>query len=377
MRAYERWQYLSRTPRVAWDLAVHNLYRFNFDQMPMAVHGMSPAGRVNMLRAGLNLGYRRLRPWGWPLNMQIELTSYCDLRCPVCPVGTRELTRLPLAMDAALFERILGEAGPYLLTLALWGWGEPLLHPQLARILAASRRHPAVTLLSTNGQKLNRDVIQAALREHPPHYLIVAVDGLCDETNSVYRVGASLQPALDGVRALADWKARSGAAFPILHARFIAMKHNEHEVPRVRAFAAEYGFDMVSIRGLSIFDTAKNTHDTLVPASDGLRAYGYEGGTRRKRDDFICQYAFSYPTVLADGTITACDQDYNAIARYGSVSQDRSFADVWFGAEAAAVRRRIRDSPRDFSFCRSCAYADRDISSCSIEGSQLRPIEFS
>ena len=46
---------------------------------------------------------------------------------------------------------------------------------------------------------------------HPPTYLIVAIDGLTDETNSVYQ-GARLAPALEGVRALADWKERSGHA---------------------------------------------------------------------------------------------------------------------------------------------------------------------
>jgi radical SAM protein with 4Fe4S-binding SPASM domain len=157
----------------------------------------------------------------------------------------------------------------------------------------------------------------------------------------------------------------------------MAMRHNEHEVPRVRNFAAEHGFDMVSIRGLSIFDSVGNAHDALVPAGDRWRAYSYDEGTRVKRDDFVCQYAFSYPTVLADGTVTACDQDYNGTARYGTVAGDRTFSDVWFGAAAAAVRRIVRDSPRELGFCRSCAYADRNVSSCSIEGSQLRPIEFS
>lgn len=375
MRAFERWQYMSRAPRIVWDLAVRNQYSFQFDQMPMVVRGLSVAARLNMLRAGLNLVHRRSGGWSWPLNMQMELTSYCNIRCPVCPVGTKELTRTAQAMDIGLFEQLLAEAGPYLLTLALWGWGEPLLHPQLSSVLKIARRYPAVTMLSTNGQTLDREEVQKALRESPPHYLIVAIDGLCDETNSVYRVGAKLRPALDGVRALAEWKRRTGATLPVLHFRFIAMQHNEHEAPHVREFAEQHGFDMVSIRGLSIFDSAKNNHELLIPITDGLRAYGYENGKRQARNDFICQYAFSYPTVLADGSVVACDQDYNGKASYGTVSRDRSFADVWFGARAAEVRRTVRDSPHDLSFCRSCAYADRDISSCSMEGYRLRSFE--
>ncbi len=253
-------------------------YDFTFDWMPLVVRGLSLRQRINMLRAGLNLGYRRLRPWGWPLHMQIELTSYCNLRCPVCPVGTGELTRGPLAIDVPLFDRLLEEVGPYLLTLSLWAWGEPLLHPNLEQLLAVTRRYPVATLLSTNGQNLNRQRVQEALRREPPFYLIVAIDGLSDETNSVYRKGAKLQPALEGVRALAEWKEKTQSRLPVLHCRFLAMKHNEHELPRLREFAAENQFDMFSVRSLSVIDSSETPHQALLPETNALRAYEYEGG---------------------------------------------------------------------------------------------------
>lgn len=248
MRRRERWQYLSRAPQVAWQALVEGEYGFSFDTMPMRVRGQSWRQRANLLRAGLNLAYRRTQPWSWPLHMQIELTSYCDLACPVCPTGIGALERPAKAIDLDLYEEVLREVGPYLLTLSLWAWGEPLLHRGLDRALAIASRYPMVTLLSTNGQCLDTERVQAALRAHPPTYLIVAVDGLTDDTNQVYRQGARLAPLLAGVRALADWKARTGAARPILHCRFMAMRQNEHEVPALRAFATEAGFDMVSLR---------------------------------------------------------------------------------------------------------------------------------
>jgi MoaA/NifB/PqqE/SkfB family radical SAM enzyme len=375
LRSKERWEYLSRAPRIARNLLLWGEHRFTFDYMPMSVKGLSWPGRWNMLRAALNLGYRRLRPWNWPLHMQVELTSFCNLRCPVCPVGTGDLERTPQAMDPDLFERLMEEAGPYLLTLALWAWGEPLLHPELRRMLAIARRYPAAVLLSTNGQNLNRPSVQDALRGEPPAFLIVAIDGLCDETNSAYRRGAKLAPALEGARALADWKARTGSSLPVLHFRFLAMKQNEHEIPRIREFAAENGFDMVSIRGLSIIDSTERPHRDLLPADRLLRAYRYEDNRRVRRSDFVCQHAFNFPTVLADGTVVACEQDFNGHHPYGIFSRERSFAGIWFGRDARRVRKVVRDDPEQYSFCRNCPYADRDSSSCSIEGYSLRPLQ--
>ncbi|MEK7404096.1 MAG: radical SAM protein [Acidobacteriota bacterium] len=373
MKSRERWEYLARAPKIVWDATVRGRHEFLFDWMPIVVRGMSRRQRLNLLRAGLNLGYRRLLPWGWPLHVQVELTSYCDLECPVCPVGTGQLQRGAKAMDVDLYQRLMKEVGPYLLTASLWAWGEPLLHPRLDRILAITSRYPLASLLSTNGQILNQPRVQKALREQPPAYLIVAIDGLCDQTNAVYRKGARLRPALEGVRALAEWKRRTGAPRPVLHCRFMAMKHNEHELPRLEQFALEHGFDMVSVRSLSVIDSSEEAHRSLIPASKLLRAYHYENGQRLRRDDFVCQHAFTFPSVLADGTVVACEQDFNGLHAYGVFSGQHSFASIWFGKQAAAIREAIVTAPEQFSFCRNCPYAGRESSSCSLYGHALRP----
>ena len=375
MRRRERWEYLGRAPRIAWDAIVRGQYRFTFDTMPMVVRGLSWPSRLNLLAAGRNLVYRRPRPWSWPLHMQIELTSFCELECPVCPTGLGELERAASAIDIDLFEQSLREVGPYLLTLSLWAWGEPLLYKNLARALEICARYPMATLLSTNGQNLGAPRVQGALRAHPPTYLIVAIDGLTDETNSVYRKGARLAPALDGVKALADWKRQTGSRFPLLHCRFMAMRQNEHEMPGLRAFAAEAGFDMVSLRGLSIIDSAEEAHRNLVPVDELLRAYRYEHGRRVRRRDFVCQHAFSFPTVLADGTVVACEQDFNGQQAYGVLANGGSFREIWRSERASSVRRTIRDHAGEYSFCRNCPYADRPISSCSFASYAVRPFE--
>lgn len=375
MRSHERWAYLRNSATIAWNVALRGRYDFAFDWMPMEIRGMSAAQRLNILRAGLNLFHRRLHPWSWPLHMQVELTSFCNLRCPVCPVGTGELTRAPKAIDVDLFRRLMEEVGPYLLTLSLWAWGEPLLHPELERVLAITAGYPAATLLSTNGQNLDRDGVQNALRKHPPHYLIVAIDGLSDETNSLYRKGARLEPALDGVRALAQWKRETGSRRPALVFRFLAMKHNEHELPRLREFAAGNGFDMVSTRTLSIIDSSDEAHRALVPEADLMRAYGYHEDKRVRRDDFVCQHAFNFPTVFADGTVVACEQDFNGSHPYGVLSRETSFGGIWFSRAAAEIRKKIRDDPAQFSFCENCPFADRETSSCSLDCYPVRPAE--
>ncbi len=367
MRAKDRWNYLKRAPKISWDILFRGRYDFSFDLMPAHASQIPMMKRLNLLKTGANLIYRRPNTWAWPIHMQIELTNYCNLKCKVCPTGIGELNRQPKAMDTALFERLMNEVGPYLLTAHLFAWGESLLHPQLADILRITQNRGVITFLSTNGQNLNDDKVLQALIDYPPTYLIVALDGLTDDTNSVFRVGAKLEPALTGVRRLAQMKRQKGSQLPILHFRYIAMKHNEHELPQLPEFAAENDFDLLTIRTLSIIDTPDDIHDALKPSDEKFRAYGYRDSKRISRTDFVCEKAFIFPAVFADGTVVACDQDCNAQQPYGSLADGLSFAEIWWSKQATEIRRTIRDNPENFSFCHNCPFKDRPVSTCSIQ----------
>ena len=277
MRSHERNKGLLRAPKLVWDVLALGRYSFQYDQMPMLAARMSAAKRINLFNSGGNLLFRRLRPWGMPLHMQFELTNYCNLHCPVCPTGSKSLSRAPRAMDVDLFERVMDEVGPYLLTASLWAWGEPLLHPRLKEILRAARKHDVVTLLSTNGQCLDSDRVLEALIEEAPDYLILALDGLTDQTNSAYRVGARLAPILHGVERLAAMKRERGLAKPVLNMRFIVMKHNQHEVGLLDEFAARHGFELLTIRNIFFIESTSDarTSGALAPDPEVWSACGH------------------------------------------------------------------------------------------------------
>jgi radical SAM protein with 4Fe4S-binding SPASM domain len=364
-----------KAPRIAWDVLVRGRYDFTFDLMPLSVSGMSFRKRVNALRAGLNLLHLRNRPWSWPIHMQFELVNYCNLSCPVCPTGLGTLGREPRAMDLALMRSVMEEAGPYLFTTALWAWGEPLLHPEFDEAVRIARQYGVGPRISTNGQNLCEPRVLKGLSSAPPDILIVALDGLSEETFSANRPGASLAPALEGVRQLRELRRAQGDGLPLLHMRFIVTSENEHEVSRAPDFARSQGFDMLSLRSLSIIDADEAEHRRKVPENTEHRAYEYESGGRLQRDDFRCDMAVCYPAVLADGAVVACDQDFNARHAYGRVGKDGSFGDIWFGRRAATVRKVIRTDRRQFRFCRNCPYADRHRRTCSYRFFDLREPE--
>ncbi len=372
MRYAKRRWYLKNAPRLAWNILAKGQYDFSMDLMPMHSTRMPIAKRLNLARSALNLFHRSSKPSSMPINLQIEVTNRCNLRCPVCPSGLKKLKRPTGDLDLDLYRDFLKETGPYALSAMLWGWGEPLLHPRFSEIVRMTRSYGIIPYTSTNGQALSRDHVIEGLLSDPCDYLVIAVDGLTDETLSTYRVGARLAPILDGVKRLVEGRRRLGLDKPILHMRYIVMKHNQHELPDVENFARRHGFDQLAIRALSQVEDDSSLFENMKPDLKKYNAFAYNGGKRIHRSDFWCQHAFAMGTLFVDGSIPVCDQDYNLEAPFGVMGKDVSFKDVWYGRQAHSVRRVVRERRTDYSFCRRCPYADRDVNTCSIANIDLK-----
>jgi radical SAM protein with 4Fe4S-binding SPASM domain len=347
---------------------LHKDYYFNNDAMPACVKYITWRQRKALFASGLNIFRVPASPYGYPPSVQFELTNYCNLQCPVCPTGKGLLNRKPQNMSVKLFKQAWEELSPHITSAVLWNWGEPLLHPEIKEILRIAHSGNVATYLSTNGQNLNDEKIINALLCYPPQYLILAIDGITDETNSKFRVGAKLEPILEGVRQLA---LRRYYKYPILHLRYIVMKHNEHELSELDRWARDNYFDSLSLRTLSIIDDNEDTHKFLKPDNPKYRAYEYDNGERVVKKDFICDKMVTFPCISINGEVTPCEEDYNLTTSFGNVNE-HSFKNIWFGDKARDIRQQILTAPDSFSFCHNCPFRDRPTSFCSVEYHDLK-----
>lgn len=111
----------------------------------------------------------------------LEVTSGCDLDCPICLVdgrleGTMSLDEVRRALD----DLVAAEGRVNMLTLS---GGEPTLHPEFERIVElAQRPEVGVVSVSTNGVRLERD--EALLRFLCERGVVISLqfDGVRPET---------------------------------------------------------------------------------------------------------------------------------------------------------------------------------------------------
>ena len=106
----------------------------------------------NLLLAHLEARLRVRRPLCYPVGIQLEPALSCQLDCPLCPRQRVNPGGASGLMPWENYEKLIKEMGPYLLAIAFWRFGEPLLNRRLTDMVAMAHQYNILTLVSTNGQ---------------------------------------------------------------------------------------------------------------------------------------------------------------------------------------------------------------------------------
>src|SRR3989337_2188137 len=118
----------------------------------------------------------------FPIRFNIEPTNYCNLHCSMCP---RELNRPFGYMDISLFHKVIDESILYgkRLIITINKDGEPLLHPELPRMIKYAKDKKAAYKINfyTNGilltEEKSLDLIKSGLDT-----IHISIDALTKET---------------------------------------------------------------------------------------------------------------------------------------------------------------------------------------------------
>lgn len=183
--------------------------------------------------------------------LQLEPVSYCNLRCPACPVthfgkdpdylGDRIHKQLPLEVMLDVVDQL-----PDLETLLFHNFGEPFLHPDAVAFLReVRRRRPDLYLaINTNGLVMTPAQIDAVASEALLNKIVFSIDGADPESYRKYRVGGDLTKALRHLEALVIASRNAGTRDRIeIHWQYILFEWNDsdEEIAQAQAIARRIG----------------------------------------------------------------------------------------------------------------------------------------
>ena len=211
-------------------------------------------------------GYTKCNEWflagrhvPLPRHLIIEITSFCNLRCRMCPKTNHSVnTAENNVMSWDIFERLIPLL-PHIESLDLTGvWGEAFLHPQLYMdMLKTIKQHGSDVYTISNGTLITDDLARQ-LVELELNKLIISLDAATPETYAAIRPPGRFEDVLNGLKSISTWKKKLGRTQPRLELAFVGMKSNIEEFPRVVQLAHELGVAQVCLQAMGEYPGLEN-----------------------------------------------------------------------------------------------------------------------
>jgi len=351
-----------------FSLVLRREIRFHFDRIPLVAQKISRKKMWNLFRIALNRLLPLAPAFGYPYMAHVSPAGVCNLRCPICPAHDPQ-TQGKALLPFSTFKKLIDEIGDYLIYVILWSWGEPFLNPEIYRMISYARDKNILTVTSSNLNRFTREdaaqVIEAGLDA-----LIIALDGVSEETYSQYRSGGSAERVIANTKLLVEERKKRGSMKPYLNLRMVVSKYNEKEVGAFRALGRELGVDMVSFKAFSTRQpgfASPEIDRQFAPESKFFRWYDYlpDYTVSHKLKKYNCRFPWTKPTLFADGEILTCEFDFRYEYSLGNLNQ-KSFREIWFGSKAKEFRRRFNQNRDEIAFCRDCVFDYKLIPGCVV-----------
>lgn len=187
-----------------------------------------------------------------PSRLYIECTAACNISCAqACCAPETGITRTRNAgmLDFDLFTKVVDEAGPSLVRIDFFNYGEAFLHKRAVEMCEYIKsKFPHIYLYtSTNGLALKEDQVRRLVHSGIDE-VTFSIDGATPDSYAKYRQRGDFTKAIANMRTAAEEKRKSGRDVPFINWRYILFTHNdsEAEMQLARTLAAEIGVDRLT-----------------------------------------------------------------------------------------------------------------------------------
>ena len=282
---------------------------------------------------------------GYPFMAFIDPCNACNYHCPLCPTGIGSTNRKKKIMSLEDFKKIMDMIGPYLYSLYLYNWGEPLLNKDIIPMIRYAKEKTIMVFLSTNLALLDENLAKGIFESGLDH-LYISFDGMSPETYGKYRVGGDVEHVKRNIDLLVGTRDGLGAKKPAIHLQFIVNKYNEHEVDEARAFAHEKGLGFCP--GSLVLDLEDHMTKGLkdiehlkhwLPSDPEYSLYDED--LNIKIADY-CDWPWTRICINPDGTVSPCCSIYSDKFDFGNILTE-GFHSVWNGKKYRLARKVIRE----------------------------------
>jgi radical SAM protein with 4Fe4S-binding SPASM domain len=293
--------------------------RDRFDECPGDV--IDPVGKSRW--AAFRVAYHKAQALEeftpFPLQLDFELTSQCNLKCSFCIHGQETIAKRELTFER--FARAIDEGQRYgLCSVKLNYINEPLLTRNIEDYIRYAKSHGVLNVyFATNGILLT-ERIRDMLIDASVSKIMVSLDATTSETFEKMRHSKQFNLIVHNVIALIQRRNALGLTWPLVRVNFVKTPLNIHEA---EAFDAAWRTvaDMVGFQEQVGLPGADNT--LFLEAGD--------------HSTFRCSFPFKMLVIDSAGHILPCCTFSGREMPLGHVD-DVTLADAWNGDAMRALK---------------------------------------
>ncbi len=282
-----------------------------------------------------------------PLQIDFELNSTCNLKCPMCPLSVEvNSEKNSNLFPFELFKEIISAGVKKgLSAIKLNYLNEPLLRADLEEFITYAKEAGILDIyLSTNGLLLSKARIHSLI-EAGLSRIQISIDAYSEEVYDKIRPGSNYQKVVDNVINFIEIRNNLNLELPIVRVNFVKTELNEHQLDDFVSFWK----DKVDMLGIQ----------EMVKPPKTTKEFGSNRTEEKK--NFQCSFPYKQLVITAEGNVLPCCTFYGEEMPLGNIFEDNNLLRYWKSSKMIELRKLHKN----------CDYQNNPICKKCIDGTML------
>ncbi len=264
---------------------------------------------------------------GFPIHLDIEATSACNLKCVMCPrtemVEAGNFWSVK-AFDLDSYKRLIDEGVSQGLCSVKYNYlGEPLMNRNIVEMIRYAKQAGVLDVMFNTNAALLDEKTARALIESGLDKLFFSFDSPVPERYESIRVGASYDQVLNNIKNFMHLREELGSIKPFTRVSMVLMQENQQEWEE---FKRLFGPIVDAVAYVDYLDHSGQSNPERAVVSQ-----------EEKQNNYCCPQLWQRMFVHPDGVVTPCCIDSARELVMGNI-HDKSAAEIWQGETYRQLR---------------------------------------
>ena len=284
-----------------------------------------------------------LKLLNFPIQIDFELNSSCNLKCPMCPISAESPKGKGKStwFDFELYKKIIDysyKEGTRAIKLNYVN--EPLIRKDIIKFIEYAKSVGILDIyLSTNGmlltEKISDELIDSGLTR-----LQISIDAISEETYQKVRPGGKLKTVITNLQNFLELKKKKNKITPLTRVNFVKTSLNESELDKF----ISYWSDKVDMIGVQEFVKPTKVKNNTITSRRSF-----------KKKNFKCSFPFKQLVITNEKKILPCCTFWGEELPLNTLINPEDLKNAWNSEKMLSLRKiHLNGDYQKITQCKNC-----------------------